>query len=125
MKKKIIFTLLIVCIMPIVCLANGPIQKKKGREHFVKQTMEQMSLKEMVGQLIMIGSDSDITPSYVDKIMQDIDSNKVAGVCFFKGKSENVPVLIEKYNSLFATVRFERAKAQLSKVLSSNYDCVS
>lgn len=100
MKKKIIFTLLIVCIMPIVCLANGPIQKKKGREHFVKQTMEQMSLKEMVGQLIMIGSDSDITPSYVDKIMQDIDSNKVGGVCFFKGKSENVPVLIEKYNSL-------------------------
>ena len=57
-----------------------------------------MTLKEKVGQLIMIGADTDINKKYCEKILKDIDSNKVGGVCFFKGKSDNLPKLINKYN---------------------------
>jgi beta-glucosidase-like glycosyl hydrolase len=59
-----------------------------------------MTLKEKVGQLIMIGADTDLNKKYCEKILKDIDSNKVGGVCFFKGKSDNLPKLINKYNSV-------------------------
>jgi beta-glucosidase-like glycosyl hydrolase/CubicO group peptidase (beta-lactamase class C family) len=48
----------------------------------------------------MIGADTDLNKKYCEKILKDIDSNKVGGVCFFKGKSDNLPKLINKYNSV-------------------------
>lgn len=101
MNRKIVTLTFLFCLCSIICLAdNNPIKKRKGREHYVKEQMSNMSLKEMVGQLIMIGCDSDITPAYTNKILKDIDSNKVGGICFFKGKSENIPPLIKKYNTV-------------------------
>lgn len=101
MNRKIIVLTLVLCLCSIICLAdNNPIKKRKGRDHCVKEIMSNMSLREMVGQLIMIGCDSDPTPAYTNKILKDIDSNKVGGICFFKGKSANIPSLIKKYNAV-------------------------
>ena len=103
MRIKTIITVivtLIPCLLSSICFAGSPIKKATGREHYVKEAISNMTLKEMVGQLIMIGSDSDISAAYIEKIMNEIDSNKVGGVCFFKGESKNVPILIGKYNSI-------------------------
>lgn len=101
MNRKVVTLTFILCLCSIICSAdNNPIKKRKGREHYVKEQMSNMSLREMIGQLIMIGCDSDMSPAYTSKILKDIDSNKVGGICFFKGKSENIPPLIKKYNAV-------------------------
>ena len=101
MSRKVVTLTFILCVCSIICSAdNNPIKKRKGREHYVKEQMSNMSLREMIGQLIMIGCDSDMSPAYTSKILKDIDSNKVGGICFFKGKSENIPPLINKYNAI-------------------------
>ena len=101
MSRKVVTLTFILCVCSIICSAdNNPIKKRKGREHYVKEQMSNMSLREMIGQLIMIGCDSDMSSVYTSKILKDIDSNKVGGICFFKGKSENIPPLIKKYNAV-------------------------
>lgn len=91
--KHSIFTLLICLFISFACFSQNS-------EKEIEKLMSQMTLKEKVGQLIMIGADTDINKKYCEKILKDIDSNKVGGVCFFKGKSDNLPKLINKYNSV-------------------------
>ena len=98
--RKTTATVIMILAMAVGLNASNPIKKRSGREHYVKTTMEQMSLEQMVGQLIMTASDATDNPAYIKKIMAEIDSNKVGGVCFFKGTSDNIPMLIDKYNSV-------------------------
>ena len=91
--KHSIFTLLI-------CLFISSAAFSQNTDKEIEKLLSQMTLKEKVGQLIMIGADTDINKKYCEKILEDIDSNKVGGVCFFKGKSDNLPKLINKYNSI-------------------------
>lgn len=91
--KHSIFTLLICLFISFACFSQNS-------EKEIEKLMSQMTLKEKVGQLIMIGADTDLNKKYCEKILKDIDSNKVGGVCFFKGKSDNLPKLINKYNSV-------------------------
>ncbi len=100
MRIKLTTVVIFLSFLPIICQASLPTDKEKDRDRRVKEIMSKMTLREMVGQLIMIGCDTDNTPSYVNKILQDVDSNKVGGVCFFKGTSDRLPSLIEKYNSV-------------------------
>lgn len=100
MKIKPIIATLILLIACSFCFASEPIKKKEGRERCVREILSKMSLRQMVGQLIMIGCDTECDAKYVGKILKDIDSNKVGGVCFFKGRAENLPTLIAKYNSV-------------------------
>lgn len=98
--RKTTATVIMILAMAVGLNASNPIKKRSGREHYVKTTMEQMSLEQMVGQLIMTASDATDNPAYIKKIIAEIDSNKVGGVCFFKGTSDNIPMLIDKYNSV-------------------------
>lgn len=98
--RKTAATVIMLIAVAIISNASNPIKKRSGREHYIKTTMAQMSLEQMVGQLIMTASDATDNPAYIRKIMAEIDSNKVGGVCFFKGTSDNIPMLIDKYNSL-------------------------
>ncbi len=100
MRIKLVAVALIVSLVSSICYADSPIKKKTGREKSVNEILSKMTLRQMIGQLIMIGCDTDATPSYVNKILSDVDSNQVGGVCFFKGESSKLPSLIQKYNSV-------------------------
>lgn len=91
MKQSIIALLICICISSL-CFSQN-IDKE------IEKHLSKMTIKEMVGQLIMIGADTDLNKKYCEKILNDIDSNKVGGICFFKGKSDNLPKLIKKYNA--------------------------
>ncbi len=98
---KQLFIALLICIsLPLFGANDSEDKKNKTRDKEISALISQMSLREKVGQLIMIGADTDLNKKYCEKILKDIDSNKVGGVCFFKGKSDNLPKLIEKYNAI-------------------------
>jgi beta-glucosidase-like glycosyl hydrolase len=98
--KQFIIALLICIFIPSITFGEKVDKEKKKTEKEIEKLLSQMTIKEMVGQLIMIGADTDVNKKYCEKILKDIDSNKVGGVCFFKGKSDNLPKLINKYNSV-------------------------
>ena len=98
--KHSIFTLLICIFISFSCFSQNINKESKTREKEIDKLLSKMTIKEMVGQLIMIGADTEVNKKYCEKILKDIDSNKVGGVCFFKGKSDNLPKLINKYNSV-------------------------
>lgn len=75
-------------------LPNHPIQKKEGRERFVKNLMQDMSIRDMIGQLIIVGTDTD--EAYYKKINTSIDSLRIGGICFFKG---NTNTLVQMRNN--------------------------
>lgn len=98
--KKLIIAVVISIFLPFITLADKNDKEKKARDKHINELMSKMSIKEKVGQLIMIGADTDLNKKYCEKILKDIDSNKVGGICFFKGKSDNLPKLIKKYNAI-------------------------
>jgi beta-glucosidase-like glycosyl hydrolase/CubicO group peptidase (beta-lactamase class C family) len=98
--KQFIIALLICIFIPSITFGEKVDKEKKKTEKEIEKLLSQMTIKEMVGQLIMIGADTDVNKKYCEKILKDIDSNKVGGVCFFKGKSDNLPKLINKYNTV-------------------------
>lgn len=98
--KQLFFALLICISLSLFGQNDSKDKKNKTKDKEINSLISQMSLREKVGQLIMIGADTDLNKKYCEKILKDIDSNKVGGVCFFKGKSDNLPKLIEKYNSI-------------------------
>lgn len=98
--KRLVIISLICLLLPFVTFGEDTDKVKKAQKKQINELMSKMTIKEMVGQLIMIGVDTDLNKKYCEKILKDIDSNKVGGVCFFKGKSDNLPKLIKKYNSI-------------------------
>lgn len=100
MRRKFILVSLLLVVVTTFCHSQNLIKKRNGRDSYVNKIMSEMTLRQMVGQLIMIGSDSDTSPKYVKKIMEEIDSNQVGGVCFFKGESQKLKTLVDKYNSI-------------------------
>lgn len=98
--KHSIFTLLICIFISSACFSQNIDKETKIKDKEIEKILSEMSIKEMVGQLIMIGADTEVNKKYCEKILKDIDSNKVGGICFFKGKSDNLPKLINKYNSV-------------------------
>ena len=100
MRRKFILVSLLLIVFTTFCYSQNLIKKRNGRDKTVNKIMSEMTLRQMVGQLIMIGSDSDTSPKYVKKIMEEIDSNQVGGVCFFKGESQKLKTLVDKYNSI-------------------------
>ena len=98
--KQLFFALLICISLSSFGFNDSKNKKNKSKNEEINSLIAQMSLREKVGQLIMIGADTDLNKKYCEKILKDIDSNKVGGICFFKGKSDNLPKLIEKYNAI-------------------------
>ncbi|MEE1190197.1 MAG: hypothetical protein UHN41_05475, partial [Bacteroidales bacterium] len=80
MRRKFILVSLLLVVVTTFCHSQNLIKKRNGRDSYVNKIMSEMTLRQMVGQLIMIGSDSDTSPKYVKKIMEEIDSNQVGGV---------------------------------------------
>lgn len=98
MKKIIVSTLLLLSCFSAMT-QQTLIEKRKGRNKYIKQQMESMSLKQMVGQMIMIDSYAKDDSNYYKNILYQIDSNFVGGVCFFKGTQKDLLKLNKLYDS--------------------------
>lgn len=98
MKKIIVSTLLLLFCFSAMT-QQTLIEKRKGRNKYIKQQMESMSLKQMVGQMIMIDSYAKDDSNYYKNILYQIDSNFVGGVCFFKGTQKDLLKLNKLYDS--------------------------
>lgn len=98
MKKIIVSTLLLLFCFNAMT-QQTLIEKRKGRNKYVKQQMENMSLRQMVGQMIMIDSYAKDDSNYYKNILYQIDSNFVGGVCFFKGSQKDLLKLNKLYDS--------------------------
>lgn len=98
MKKIIVSTLLLLFCFNAMT-QQTLIEKRKGRNKYVKQQMENMSLRQMVGQMIMIDSYTKDDSNYYKNILYQIDSNFVGGVCFFKGSQKDLLKLNKLYDS--------------------------
>lgn len=92
------------CLFIIItfCFANSLnsqdlIEKREGRERFVRHTISQMSLRDMIGQLIIIGVDSKM--DFFNKTNKTIDSLKVGGVCFFRGDDRTMIEMSRGFSS--------------------------
>lgn len=99
MKKLLTTLFLAFFIIIFVNAENAPISPNKQKNKYIKAILENMTLKEMVGQLIMIDSQSTNDSAYYSKVLKKIDSNYVGGVCFFKGTSAE----LLKLNKLYAS----------------------
>ncbi|MCH3924325.1 MAG: serine hydrolase [Bacteroidales bacterium] len=98
--KKTLITLFLLILSLGILADNPPIKKQKGRIKYVNSLMSKMTTKQMVGQMIMIASDSKTSDSnYVNSILKQIDSFQVGGVCFFKGTQKEMLTLNELYNN--------------------------
>ena len=99
--KKIITIIFFALISISLCAENTPYgnPSHKSKSKFIKSLMEQMTLREMVGQLIMIDSYSKDDSNYYKNIVKQLDSNYIGGVCFFKGTSKELLKLNSIYNS--------------------------
>lgn len=97
--KKIIVSILLLLFGFSAMTQQTLIEKRKGRNRYVKQQMESMSLKQMVGQMIMIDSYAKDDSNYYKNILYQIDSNFVGGVCFFKGTQKDLLKLNKLYDS--------------------------
>lgn len=103
MKYNLIITLFCLSFLFNSCVsATGKKQdttQLSQQEIFINKKLKSMTIEEMIGQIIFIGSDSNNKPSYYKKIVKSIDSLKIGGVCFFKGTSEELIALNKKYSS--------------------------
>ncbi len=96
---KRLFTSIFLLVLSLNIMAQQSIiTKQKGRDKYVKHQLENMSLKEMVGQLIMIDSYAKDDSNYYKNIIYQIDSNFVGGVCFFKGTQKELVKLNKIYD---------------------------
>lgn len=96
MKKFFIFALALNFFTLAIC--SNPIDKRSGRNKFVKKLMTTMTTKQMVGQLFMIDSYANNDSLMIKKVLRQIDSNYVGGVCFFKGNQQSLIELNKLYN---------------------------
>lgn len=97
--KKIIASTLLLLFCFNAMTQQTLIEKRKGRNKYVKQQMENMSLRQMVGQMIMIDSYAKDDSNYYKNVLYQIDSNFVGGVCFFKGSQKDLLKLNKLYDS--------------------------
>lgn len=97
--KKIIASTLLLLFCFNAMTQQTLIEKRKGRNKYVKQQMENMSLRQMVGQMIMIDSYAKDDSNYYKNILYQIDSNFIGGVCFFKGSQKDLLKLNKLYDS--------------------------
>lgn len=74
-------------------------EKNKNKKKILKSLMDKMTIEEMVGQLIMIDSYAKDDSTYYKSVIRQLDSNKVGGVCFFKGTTAELLKLNKIYDS--------------------------
>ncbi len=96
--KKTIFTLICLLLCANVFATSSPIEKKKGRHKAVKRIMTTMTEKQMIGQLFMIDAYAVKDASQEKKILKQIDSNYIGGICFFKGNQSDLLRLNKLFN---------------------------
>ncbi|MDX9797659.1 MAG: glycoside hydrolase family 3 N-terminal domain-containing protein [Bacteroidales bacterium] len=104
MKYKLIIAVFGLCTLLNSCVSatgkkTDPPQLSQ-QEIFINEKLKSMTIEEMIGQLIMIGSDANNKQSYYKNIIKSIDSLKIGGVCFFKGTSEELMALNKKYSTV-------------------------
>lgn len=106
MKNKTSFIAIILSIIFFSC-ASVPnhkyIPKPTEKETFVNNKIKSMSLEEMIGQLIIIASDTKNDNAYIKQISKSIDSLKLGGICFFKGSSNIMLELNKTYSKIAKT----------------------
>lgn len=69
------------------------------KEQWVDSVYKSLSEEERIGQLIMIASSSTRNSKEYNQIVRSIKTNKIGGVCFFKGSTENLCFLGNLYQS--------------------------
>lgn len=96
--KKVFTSIFLLALSLNIMAQQAIITKQKGRTKYIKHKMETMTLKQMVGQMIMIDSYAKDDSNYYKNVLYQIDSNEVGGVCFFKGTQKELVKLNKIYN---------------------------
>ena len=97
--KKIFASLFCILLSFNIMAQQAIIEKQKGRDKYVSHLMKEMTLEEMVGQMIMIDSYAKDDSNYYKNVIYQIDSHYVGGLCFFKGSQKELLKLNKIYDS--------------------------
>lgn len=106
MKIKSIYIHISFCILFTSCVSaqiDIPSSNLFQKNSFIDNKLNSMSLKDKIGQLIIIASDTKNDSSYVRMISKSIDSLNIGGVCFFKGNSNTLIELNKTYSKVAKT----------------------
>jgi len=103
--NRIIFTIILSLSFSSCISASEekPSINLSAQEVFINNKIKSMTLEQMIGQLIIIGSDANNNSNYIKNISISVDSLQVGGICFFKGRGEDVIELNKKYSTLAKT----------------------
>ena len=96
-KALLRFFGVLLLVSPTFCLQGQT--SVSNKERWVDSVYRNLSDDERIGQLIMIASPSTRNEREYEKIVQSIKKNKVGGICFFKGSTENLCFLSKLYQS--------------------------
>ena len=72
---------------------------QNAQEAWVDSTYESLSLRERIGQLMMMRAHSNLGPEHQKQVENFIDEYKVGGLCFFQGTPEKQAELTNLYQS--------------------------
>jgi len=89
-------TLIFLLLTFLVSAQNGT---NEERDRWVEEQYNSLSLKEKIGQLMMIRAHSDLGPEHIAKIEGYIEEYAVGGLCFFQGTPEKQAELLNKYQA--------------------------
>ncbi|RXJ51472.1 glycoside hydrolase family 3 protein [Gelidibacter gilvus] len=99
--KNILITSLIV-VFALVSCAKIPTKHSTGLDHqtqWVDSIYNTMSLKEKVGQLVMVAAYSNRSPAHSDSIQKLITDHHIGGLIFFQGGPVRQANLTNQYQS--------------------------
>lgn len=103
MKIKSIYIYISFCILFTSCVSaqiDIPSSNLSQKDSFINNKLNSMSLRDKIGQLIIIASDSKNNTPYINTISKSIDSLNIGGVCFFKGEGNTMIELNNIYTKV-------------------------
>ena len=104
-RQNIISLIFILGFMGIAPKSNSVVFNKKmpnlqSKTQWVDSIMNQMTIDQKIGQLMMIRGHSDKSPAYENDVANLVKNFQVGGICFFQGTPAKQAALTNYYQSL-------------------------
>jgi beta-N-acetylhexosaminidase len=93
-------------LLTLFCLSfyytqlTAQMSRKAAAELWVDETYKSMSDTARIGQLFMIRAHSNLGEDHIQKVMNEIQTYQIGGVCFFQGTPEKQAYLTNQYQKL-------------------------
>lgn len=122
MKKLFILFILLILVSQQVVFAQMPKLNKLG-ERWVEKTLRSMTLREKIGQMIVMPLNVDFTNTNSEKFAQmrrQIEQNKVGGFTLFRGEANSIAAITNEAQRiakipLFFSADYERGLRMQSR----------